>query len=501
MPVFDLPEEVAARLKIKFEEFQQARKKIHELLVAYAADYSHSKGNTLARQESLREKYSKRAPDMNHLVWNDKGEVYWNAPDIAIVMGRNQSSIARTLLNMEREEGWRLRLLALRKSSKAANGLSVFVYHQDIFDLIIDRYEEEYLRRFSEPRRGDRDNALDIEEVRRFWNHLKAGAQAQGLFHQDEDEDHCELPPMRWRDALSLIWNKVFTVKTGTITSIVFALCFECTRRWPSIAPWLAVASALVLVLCAASIRFRKAVTLTLSDLGAVALLFLMLWSAGLFSSDGIIRSPGGAIFSIREVEYKISVVPVRWDDSGHINFNITEMPKGAKEFLYRFSPDMEYRSTGATMQSSYPSPIIENPQLYGTINLDVKYIDRSGREHGPWYFSFDIDEERFKLNKRFILSIKEPWVTVRRIVNTERTFVMLHPTISFPRDDTVLAVIYGLNTDTPNQTLMRNDILALDQSSQITYHEDDDIQYVTSYLIFSDGTSSDIRYSERKYL
>lgn len=84
MPVFNLPEDTTARLRIKFEEFQQARKKIHELLIDYASDYSQSKGNTLERQESLREKYSKRAPDLNHLVWNENGDVYWNAHDIAI---------------------------------------------------------------------------------------------------------------------------------------------------------------------------------------------------------------------------------------------------------------------------------------------------------------------------------------------------------------------------------------------------------------------------------
>ena len=70
-------------------------------------------------------KYSKRAPDLSHIVWDNDGEVYWNAPDIAIVMGRKQSSIARPLQSMEREERWRRCLLALRNPSKAANGLAV----------------------------------------------------------------------------------------------------------------------------------------------------------------------------------------------------------------------------------------------------------------------------------------------------------------------------------------------------------------------------------------
>lgn len=506
MPIFNLPVEATERLKMKFNEFQKARREVHDLLVDYAADYSQFKGNTLERQESLRRKYSKRAPDLNHLVWDSEGEVYWNAPDIAIVMGRNQSSIARTLLSMERDEGWRVRLLALRKSSKAANGLLVFAYHQDIFDLIIDRYEEEYLRRFSEPRRGDKENAPDIEEVRRFWNYLKARAQAQqeGFIHQEEDTEPGNLPPLKWREVLSLIWNKVFTVKTGTITSVVFAVCFEVTRRWPFIAPWLELASALILLICAASLRFRKTIVFTLSDLGAVALLFTLLWTAGLLSPDGIIRSPGGAIFSLHEAEEKIEVTPILQSNSGQVNFHVTGTPHGAKELLYRFSPSEEYRSTGLTAYSPYPNPIIDNPQLYGTVNLDVKYIDKSDHEHGPWSFSFDINKERVNLNKRVILSIKEPWVETYRLTYNgaaARTFVMLHPIIGFPHgNDTVSAVVYGLNTDEPDRTLTHEDIMNLEEAPQILSRESDDIRYVTSYLIFKDGTSSDIRYSKLLY-
>ena len=393
-------------------------------------------------------------------------------------------------------------MLALRKSSKAANGLSVFVYHRDIFDLIVDRYEEEYLRRFSEPRRGDRDNAPDIEEVRRFWQYLKAKAQAQqeSFIYQDENGEFSKLPPMRWKEVLSLIWDKVFTIKTGTLTSVIFALCFEVTRRWPFIAPWLTVVSVLTLILCATSLRFRKTIVFTLSDIGAVALLFSLLWTVGLLSSDGIIRSPDGSTLSLNKTKQKIDITPILWGSSDQVNFNITEVPESTKEFLYRIKPDTEYHSTGFMPQSSYPNMIIENQQKKGITDIEVKYIDHSGHEHGPWSFSFDIDTERFKLKKQFILKTKEPWVTVYRLTSVESTFVMLYPAVESINDGTITAIIYGLNTNNPNITLPYHDIAKLDPPAQITYHKDDDIQYATSYLIFKDGTSSDIRYSELSY-
>lgn len=55
--------------------------------------------------------------------------------------------------------------MALRKLVKSANS-------NKIFDLLIDRYEDKYLLRFSKPRKGNQDNTPDIAELRKFWNYL-----------------------------------------------------------------------------------------------------------------------------------------------------------------------------------------------------------------------------------------------------------------------------------------------------------------------------------------
>ena len=55
---------------------------------------------------------------------------------------------------------------------KSANGNKIFVYSEEIFDLLMDRYEEEYLQRFTKPRRDNSDNAPDIEELCKFWRYL-----------------------------------------------------------------------------------------------------------------------------------------------------------------------------------------------------------------------------------------------------------------------------------------------------------------------------------------
>ena len=75
---------------------------------------------------------------------------------------------------MKALEEWNNKLSSLRKNVKSDTGLDIEVYHQDIFDLLLDYYEEEYLLRFAEPRHGNIESSPDINEIHRFWKHLKA---------------------------------------------------------------------------------------------------------------------------------------------------------------------------------------------------------------------------------------------------------------------------------------------------------------------------------------
>ena len=59
---------------------------------------------------------------------------------------------------------------------------------------------------------------------------------------------------------------------------------------------------------------------------------------------------------------------------------------------------------------------------------------------------------------------------------------------------ETVKALVYGINTDQPDITLTQKSIRALADPFQILMTENNDIKYVTSYILFNDGTSSDIR-------
>ena len=152
-PKFNLTDDRMARLSAKFLEFQTDRRTIHALLGDYAADYRRFKGSELARQEYLRERYASRAPQLSHLVWDDEDGLYWGPADIAILLNRDRSAVSRTLAKMAADEEWH-GCPCSAETSAGVRSTPLYAYRQEIFDLIVDYYEEDYLRRFIRPRRG-----------------------------------------------------------------------------------------------------------------------------------------------------------------------------------------------------------------------------------------------------------------------------------------------------------------------------------------------------------
>ncbi len=171
--MFDLTDGEIAQLKAKFRDFQDARNAVLMFLVRYIADYKKFRGTSSARRMYLRKKYAGQPPGLNYPICGEDG-FYWSVYNISVILGRNRSSITRTLAKMRRVEENHAKLNALSNTVKLGNGLPIRVYHQDIFDMLLDQYEDEYLMRFANPRHGDPNHAPDIQELRRFWEYLKS---------------------------------------------------------------------------------------------------------------------------------------------------------------------------------------------------------------------------------------------------------------------------------------------------------------------------------------
>ena len=101
---FNLSQDTISRLRTKFTEFQNARKRIHALLVNYIADYRQFNGKPDDRRDFLERKYAPRVPNLSHIVF-DEAQIFFNVSDIAILLGRSQPSVSITLANIERSQG------------------------------------------------------------------------------------------------------------------------------------------------------------------------------------------------------------------------------------------------------------------------------------------------------------------------------------------------------------------------------------------------------------
>lgn len=119
---------------------------------------------------------------------------------------------------------------------KSANGNKIFVYSEDILDLLIDRYEDEYLQRLTKPRMGNQEDAPDIHELRKFWKYLYDFERHNELLTFKVNQNELpNIPAMSLGDIIFLIWDKVFNIRIGTVASLIFAVCFEVARRYVSV--------------------------------------------------------------------------------------------------------------------------------------------------------------------------------------------------------------------------------------------------------------------------
>ena len=104
--------------------------------------------------------------------------------------------------------------------------------NKEVFDFIIDFYEEEYLQRFVAPRRGKPVDNEERSEIYRFWNWLKSKAQddreeflrsgAAGVFNDLSDMP--EIPPLLANDgAIRTPQGPI-----GTLTASEYKAVMDC---------------------------------------------------------------------------------------------------------------------------------------------------------------------------------------------------------------------------------------------------------------------------------
>ena len=511
---FELNTDAMERMTAQFRIFMSDRERVQTLLEGYVADYRSFNGTALDRYEYLREKYKSIAANPTHLVYGEDGEIYWGAADISILLNKDSTSVTRTLRKIEEAENWRVRLHELRKLSDPGHVPPVYVYKEGVFEAIIDFYEEEYLQRFMKPRRGKAASDEEAAEIYRFWKYLKTKAAADKEIFRETSAitsavELPDIPPMSLKEIIRLTAGKLFTIKMGAFLTVLSALGYELSRRWNVFYIILPVLSVCVFIFCALCIHRRKLNPGHLANTGAGALLLCFIWLVGSLAQDGSYISGGRSAISPFRMPEKPKMILDPSPREGSFYFNITvDDLNGVREYFYRIKPDTEYRSTGFMRQTNvatglpFPNMSIPN-EKNGIIEIDVKFSDLNGKERGPFSFKFDSEKLDLDQAKYFVQNLIKDWIRVRRSLpipgvpeENISTFVEIDDAFFTARvRGAVEKIIYGVDKETPD-TLFTG---YRDNRRMLACSNEDSIQYASAQIFFKDGTSTDVRISQKR--
>ena len=283
-----LPQELQLKLTDRFLAFCEARASIRRRMESYVLDYQLHDTGAAHKYERLEEQYAADRPDLNHLVWSEDGPVLWGMRDVAIVLGRNVSSVMRTFRRMEKSPRWGERLNGLTHRSKNPGRGAATLYGGGIFDAIVDFYEDAYLERLTHPRHGASLPEEQCRRIRDFWRRLKENPEGLDL------REYARSLELRTGTGFSLstiyaclrmIVRRAFSIRAGTFFLVLFALVYELSQRWPWFNLALPILSLSVLVFVLCRMPRGRWYTPWMVDAGACALTFTLLWGLAVMAT------------------------------------------------------------------------------------------------------------------------------------------------------------------------------------------------------------------------
>lgn len=479
MTTFNLANKTIKRLQTMSKRFRKIRALVHENIISYINDYRNFHGNINERNDELRRKYLSRNNAL--ILHDDDSKILFHVNDIAIITGYDDSAITRMLAKIERSDKFCAGLLAIRHETKSANNNLIYAYETKIFDLILDYREIIYLERFR------RAGSSDFNEIIKYWEYLKNlqdNANIMTIIESNQEIQDSPVPLMSLHNIIKLIGSKLFTIKTDMIFAIIFALTFALAKNWPNLIPIFVIISLTILLSCALMLRLRTPRTGLISDTGAIAALLVIFWGVNLTLDNGI-YTPGGTVLNLKGQQITLNAIRGREMHLADtpLAFQVIPEKEGEINEIFYSINKSEYKSTGF-YESGYPKFFVNIYQDSGEINLNIKYLDNNNKEHGDFAFKFDYEQEYFNAGKNLLLNREDSWLIINDFLGTT--------SVEAYTNDTVKSIVYGINTHEPEE------IFNLDNHnnnySQIFSTRNNNIKFISSYLIFTDGTSSDIR-------
>lgn len=540
-----LPRELRLKLANKFLSFCEARASIRRRMESYVLDYQLHDAGAAHKYERLEEQYSADRPDLSRLSPNEEGTMLWSMRDIAIVLGRNVSSVMRTLRRMENSPKWGERLNGLTHRRDNPGRGAATLYAGGIFDAVVDFYEDAYVARVTHPRHGAPLPEAHILAIRAFWRWLRENPDGLDWREYARSLSLASGPSpsaAALYQGLRLIVKRAFSIKMGTFFLVLFALIYELSGLWP----WFNFALPL-LSLCALAFVLHQMprgrwYTPWLVDAGACALTFTLLWGLAVVVAldapqkpmwrflKGLPRQeahqtsiPLSSNTALSGITPTLSTAKAGWDKGGEVSdmrLELSYIREGIatfyvytgeepREIFYRVSPDRDFRSAGF---SSERNPVTKERYAQHTIDLkewpeyelEVKYADRGGGMHGPRTFGVDLHEEFMKEVRKALDSVD--WVTFSKGRKTDIQLDVFRELWPLGAGWNIIdKIAYGVNKKSPNRERERpklgKELPVADIADRfLAAGTKEKVWFVSIQIFFSDGTSTDVRVFENPY-
>lgn len=540
-----LPRELRLKLTDKFLSFCEARASIRRRMESYVLDYQLHDAGAAHKYERLEEQYAADRPDLSRLSPNEEGTMLWSMRDVAIVLGRNVSSVMRTLRRMESVWGWAERLNGLTHRSENPGRGAATLYSGGIFDAIVDFYEDAYVARVTHPRHGAPLPEARVLAVRAFWRWLKENPDGLDWREYAQSLSLASGPSLSAAalyQGLRLIVRRAFSIKTGTFFLALFALIYELSGRWPWFNAAVPILSLSALAFVLHQMPRGRWYTPWLVDAGACALTFTLLWGLAVVVAldapkkpiwrflEGLPRRethqtpiPLSSNAAVSGITPTSSTAKSGWDEGGEVSgmrLELSYIREGVvtfyvytgeepREIFYRVSPDRDFRSAGFSSErnsmtkeryAQHTIDLKERPKY----ELEVKYADRGGRMHGPRTFGVDLHEEFMKEVRKALDSVD--WVTFSKGRGTDIQLDVFRELWPLGAGWNVIdKIAYGVNKKSPNRVRERpkpdKELPFADITDRfLAVETKEKVWFVSMQIFFSDGTSSDVRVFENPY-
>ena len=171
-----------------------------------------------------------------------------------------------------------------------------------------------------------------------------------------------------------------------------------------------------------------------------------------------------------------------------------------AIEVFYRLDQDPSFKSTGYSQtmhpQTGKPMPVtyVSFPFTGKPLKLWVKYMDRQGREMGPWDFVLDPGTEAARGDKDILEMTKTSWISFREFDG--RTLIYFTHLMSWRGG--ISRIYYGLDKENPDREFKfpaHKGVGTADLTADVPVYMKvpSGVKFITVRLVYFDQTQSDV--------